>query len=444
MGKLTKFAIYGLWGERNYELEINDEKLIVVGENGTGKTTVMRILFYCLACRWGNLVDENFKRIEITFDSETKGFEYEQIGKSELYEVSEEWIEKLPMMIRRRIEFNFEQKYRPDELLSIIQSLDLPEEYCVEEIEYLQKCNEKIPESIREITEWIAENLQYQIIFYPTYRRFENNYRQIERMPRRYRDRNYERNVIVSQSGMSDVDNKIKEKIRAIKEEYNRTAAELNLNCFQGILKHDFNNMVEIKEEKADPEYVATVFNSISETNLLEKDILQVKDNLLNILQKGMITEEYDKIVVYFYNMLVQRFEELKLREEILERFFYACNQYLTNKQFEYDSHSFQYSIQIETHMGEKKDMRISQLSSGEKQIVALFCYLYLDESTDKLIIIDEPELSLSVDWQERILEDIVQIPTCKSLIVATQSPFVYDNSLRKYARGIEEFLILE
>ena len=45
MGKLTKFAIYGLWGERNYELEINDEKLIVVGENGTGKTTVMRILF---------------------------------------------------------------------------------------------------------------------------------------------------------------------------------------------------------------------------------------------------------------------------------------------------------------------------------------------------------------------------------------------------------------
>lgn len=94
--------------------------------------------------------------------------------------------------------------------------------------------------------------------------------------------------------------------------------------------------------------------------------------------------------------------------------------------------------------MGEKKDMRISQLSSGEKQIVALFCYLYLDESTDKLIIIDEPELSLSVDWQERILEDIVQIPTCKSLIVATQSPFVYDNSLRKYARGIEEFLILE
>ena len=88
--------------------------------------------------------------------------------------------------------------------------------------------------------------------------------------------------------------------------------------------------------------------------------------------------------------------------------------------------------------------MKIEQLSSGEKQIVALFCYLYLYDSTDKLIIIDEPELSLSVEWQERILEDIEQVATCKALIVATQSPFVYDNSLRKYARGIEEFLVLE
>ena len=98
----------------------------------------------------------------------------------------------------------------------------------------------------------------------------------------------------------------------------------------------------------------------------------------------------------------------------------------------------------METRNGERKAMKIEQLSSGEKQIVALFCYLYLDVSVDKLIIVDEPELSLSVEWQEKILEDIAQISTCKSLIVATQSPFVYDNLLRKYARGIEEFLVLE
>lgn len=98
----------------------------------------------------------------------------------------------------------------------------------------------------------------------------------------------------------------------------------------------------------------------------------------------------------------------------------------------------------MESHNGEKRVMSIEQLSSGEKQIVALFCYLYLLDNTPQMIIIDEPELSLSVDWQEKILEDVLKGPMCKSLVVATQSPFVYDNSLRAYAHTIEEFLVLE
>lgn len=447
MGKLTKFAIYGLWGERNYKLEFNEEKLIVVGENGTGKTTVMRILFYCLACRWGNLVDENFRRIEITFDGETKGFEYEQIGDPKSYEISEEWMERLPLPIRRRIVFNREKKYRPDELLRIIQSIESSDEWFSEELEYLKKCNEKISDSIKEITDWIINNLQYQIVYYPTYRRFEDYFMMPERKKRRLsisRAEGYERSIIVSHIGMQDVDEKICETLYRIENEYNRSSAELNLACFKGILKHDFNQEIELSEQKADPEYVETVFSSINSSAFLGEDILQVKEKLLNILEKDTISEEYDKIVVYFYNMLVQRFEELKIKEERLERFIYACNKYLSNKHFEYDSMRFNYSIKVETHTGERKNMKIEQLSSGEKQIVALFCYLYLYDSTDKLIIIDEPELSLSVEWQERILEDIEQVATCKALIVATQSPFVYDNSLRKYARGIEEFLVLE
>jgi len=448
MGKLTSFAIYGLWGERNYKLEFEDETLIVVGENGSGKTTVMRILFNCLACRWGNLIDESFNRIEITFGNETKSFEYEQIGERKLYEISNEWLSELPIPLRRRISYREGKKYRPDEILKVIHEEGI-EEYCAEEMEYLTQCNSRIPESIREITEWINQNLTYQIVYYPTYRRFEDVFnkdthiRKAGSWEMRFKNK-IEKNIIVSQRGMSDVDYKINEILWNIKEEYNKTSAELNLNCFKGILKHEFEPTIDISSEKADPEYVETVFNSISGTTLLKEEILQVKDKLLNILEKDKITEEYDKIVVYFYNMLVKRFEELKKNEELLERFFYACNQYLSNKYFEYDANNFRYYIKVETRNGERKSMKIEQLSSGEKQIVALFCYLYLDATVDKLIIVDEPELSLSVEWQEKILEDIAQISTCKSLIVATQSPFVYDNLLRKYARGIEEFLVLE
>ena len=59
-------------------------------------------------------------------------------------------------------------------------------------------------------------------------------------------------------------------------------------------------------------------------------------------------------------------------------------------------------------------------------------------------MIIDEPELSLSVEWQERILEDIVECTKCDQLVVATQSPFVYDNTLISYAHAMDEFLTVE
>ena len=57
------------------------------------------------------------------------------------------------------------------------------------------------------------------------------------------------------------------------------------------------------------------------------------------------------------------------------------------------------------------------------------------------MVIIDEPELSLSVEWQQSILEDIRKSGKCGSLIAATQSPFVYNNSLRPIAKSLDSFL---
>ena len=205
------------------------------------------------------------------------------------------------------------------------------------------------------------------------------------------------------------------------------------MSCFKGILTQDYVQTVVIADAQTDPEYIEMVFNSFTGITLLEEEAYQVKDKLLEILAKDTAYNEYDKIVLYYYNTLAQRFNELKKTEEKIERFFY-----------EYNPKNFSYSIKVESHNGEKRVMSIEQLSSGEKQIVALFCYLYLLDNTPQMIIIDEPELSLSVDWQEKILEDVLKGPMCKSLVVATQSPFVYDNSLRAYAHTIEEFLVLE
>lgn len=72
-------------------------------------------------------------------------------------------------------------------------------------------------------------------------------------------------------------------------------------------------------------------------------------------------------------------------------------------------------------------------LSSGEKQMVSLFARLYLYPK-QKLVLIDEPELSLSIDWQQKILPDIVNAQLCRQVIAITHSPFIFDNELDAFA----------
>lgn len=450
MAELKKFTIYGLWDERNYSLKFSDGKLIMVGENGSGKTTVLRILFNTLGGKWSRLIKENFKKIEIEIGNEVRSFDWDELGDEKNYEFPKELLEELPLFVRRQIDFWDVDNLKLEKVLELFRDRGLVNEYqqIIDDIKRQMKC---IPQKMREINEWIEKNLQYQIIYYPTYRRFEakpDNSLSVHGYGfarRRNENNDYnEKCFEIAHSGMQGVDDIINSNLRRIEHEYNRTSSELNMSCFKGILTQDYENIIKISEEQADSEYIDTVFNSLSNTDLLGGEATQIKDNLLEVLAKSSEYNEYDKIVIYYYNMVAQRFDKLKKAEEKIEQFFYACNKYLNDKRFEYNPQIFKYKIEIVSRNGEKKGMSINQLSSGEKQIVALFCYLYLLDTQPKMIIIDEPELSLSVDWQERILEDIQQGPTCKSLIVATQSPFVYDNSLRRYAHSIEEFLVLE
>lgn len=69
--------------------------------------------------------------------------------------------------------------------------------------------------------------------------------------------------------------------------------------------------------------------------------------------------------------------------------------------------------------------------------MISLFAKLYL-YSGEKVILVDEPELSLSIDWQRHILIDVLRSPYCKQIIAITHSPFVFDNELEPYARALK------
>lgn len=63
-------------------------------------------------------------------------------------------------------------------------------------------------------------------------------------------------------------------------------------------------------------------------------------------------------------------------------------------------------------------------LSAGEKQMLSFICYNAFYE--DCVMFIDEPELSLHVDWQRQLFPILQKQQSSNQFIVATHSPFIY------------------
>ena len=67
----------------------------------------------------------------------------------------------------------------------------------------------------------------------------------------------------------------------------------------------------------------------------------------------------------------------------------------------------------------------------------SLFAKLYLVLEEKVIFIIDEPELSLSIIWQEMLIKDIYESGKVSLLISTTHSPFIFRNELFEYAREL-------
>lgn len=74
---------------------------------------------------------------------------------------------------------------------------------------------------------------------------------------------------------------------------------------------------------------------------------------------------------------------------------------------------------------GENNDAISSdKLSAGEKQMLSFLCYNTF--SKNKIIFIDEPELSLHPDWQRLLIPTLLKQGNNNQFFIATHSPFIY------------------
>ncbi len=167
------------------------------------------------------------------------------------------------------------------------------------------------------------------------------------------------------------------------------------------------------------------------------------------------VPPESAKFLKYFLNKLNGIINITKEIEQPVGDFIRSCNKYLSSaepttfppseaeharlpridgKALKLNPNNLR--VHVES-LPARTSISLDALSSGEKQMVSLFARMYLYEKR-KIVLIDEPELSLSIDWQRGILVDVLLSPNCEQVIAITHSPFVFDNSLEQFARTLD------
>lgn len=84
-----------------------------------------------------------------------------------------------------------------------------------------------------------------------------------------------------------------------------------------------------------------------------------------------------------------------------------------------------QEGLKVETEAGQS--LKLDLLSSGEQHQLVLNYELLFATKPNTLVLIDEPELSLHVSWQKRLLPNLIAIAKLSQIdiVVGTHSPFV-------------------
>ena len=68
------------------------------------------------------------------------------------------------------------------------------------------------------------------------------------------------------------------------------------------------------------------------------------------------------------------------------------------------------------------------QLSSGEKQMLAILLTVLVEDMQHYVLFMDEPEVSLHIEWQKRLIELILEMNPNVQIILTTHSPAVIMN----------------
>ena len=82
------------------------------------------------------------------------------------------------------------------------------------------------------------------------------------------------------------------------------------------------------------------------------------------------------------------------------------------------------------------------QLSSGERQVIYILLKVAIATRNNALILMDEPEISLHLSWQEKLLTQIRKINPNSQIIIVTHSPAIVMNGWLDCFVDIQDIIV--
>lgn len=414
---IESVSIEGFWGNHSVYLPFNPDVTFLVGKNGSGKTTAINILAAALMCDEDTLEQFPFDKIEIIlFDKATRrkpSITVERITSDENpYPSIEYKIKDSAKSTQDEI-----RSYSPFGLRS-------------QTYQSYQSRRDPATGRVRQIkqhSDFITRELRQELALL-----VKMNWLSINRITtsRRGPDR---------ASGDTTVDIKLRE----ISERLERYFSELSSNAssetrdfqrkfFRSVIQLDTTfslsgNLSELNLE----EEKSSLVDIFDRFNIPANEYRSDADTFFSHLQKikdegekatfspedlvALISASKFHALVVDWNVAVEAERViLQPREafvKILDSMYHLKKaEVLPSGEMLFRSQS-------------GKELRIFELSSGEKQLFIILGEALLQRDAEWTYIADEPELSLHVDWQEVLVDNLRALNANSQVIFATHSP---------------------
>lgn len=437
---IKRFEIKKLLGEKDVTIEFSSEITILIADNGIGKTTILGIIYAVLAGQLHRLRRVEFESIRVEFES-GKVIEIPATSIQAPLDLSDSnpAMRRLLRQVPEQLIYQLFDETKGLDLLGfrrhpltneLMQVAGVPAQYIFNLLFSDQRRQSElfgVAVSPQDIRKQLHEDFPYSLLYFPTYRRIEEDLEHLG-----FQRREGFRSEVLIQFGMTDVNERLKKITEQIKSSsvawYSKINGQMLSQLVDGIKVDD-----ETRKTIQDKGALKIVLDRIGE-NITPGH----KKHIIELVDSGETAKDQYDSLVYFLSNLVKIYDQQRDLDNAIKEFTRVCNKYLVEKEIVYNESDVEIGI---LQKWNKKPIALAKLSSGEKQIISLFSRLYLELGKPLALLFDEPELSLSIEWQRMLIPDIVASGRCKFLLATTHSPFVFENEFDDRAFDLSRFI---